>query len=73
MSSEPYEPKGTRFHDAISNRNMLLVSEGHMRGWLCYRHPDGQWVTLRKATDDDLRALGDTAAEVTARRGAGSE
>ncbi len=24
--------------------------------WLCYRHPDGQWVTLREATAEDHAA-----------------
>jgi hypothetical protein len=23
-------------------------------GWVYYKHPDGQWVTLRKATPDEL-------------------
>ena len=23
-------------------------------GWVFYKHPDGQWVTLRKATPDEL-------------------
>jgi hypothetical protein len=47
-----YEPHGTRFYDARSGRMMLLVEEpGHPNdGWLCFRHVDGQWVTLRKAT-----------------------
>ncbi len=57
--SEPYEPKGTRFHDAASGREMLYVLEGHMKGWICYRHPDGQWVTLREATEEDLKVLED--------------
>ncbi len=31
---------------------------GHeMAGWILYRHPDGQWVTLRKATDSDVAAI----------------
>lgn len=23
-------------------------------GWVYYKHPDGQWVTLRKATGDEI-------------------
>lgn len=23
-------------------------------GWVFYKHPDGQWVTLRKATEPEL-------------------
>ena len=26
--------------------DLFLVTEGRFRGWLCYRHPDGQLVTL---------------------------
>ena len=26
-------------------------------GWILYQHPDGQWVTLRKATDIDIAAI----------------
>ncbi len=25
--------------------------------WICYKHPDGQYVTLRPATKDDLDKL----------------
>ena len=53
-----YEPKGIEFYDAISGRQMLLVAEGEsFAGWLCYRHPDGQWVSLRKATNEDRAKL----------------
>ena len=53
-----YEPKGIRFFDAISNRQMILVAEGEsFAGWLCYRHPDGQWVSLRKANEDDIAKI----------------
>jgi hypothetical protein len=56
----PYEPKGVRFYDVVSKRELLLVAEGEpYAGWLCYRHPDGQWVTLRKATEDDRDRIAD--------------
>lgn len=58
-STEAYEPDGVRFYDAASGRNMVLVADGApMGGWLHYRHPNGQWVSLRKATDDDRARLG---------------
>ncbi len=46
-----YEPEGIRFRDEASGSSMLLLTErGHPNeGWLCWRHPDGQWVTLRCA------------------------
>lgn len=50
-----YEPKGVKFFDKATDREMLLVADDspNWSGWLCYRHPDGQWVSLRKATKDD--------------------
>jgi hypothetical protein len=49
-----YEPKGIKFFDAISDRQMILVADGEpFAGWLCYQHPDGQWVSLRKAITDN--------------------
>jgi hypothetical protein len=40
-----------------TKRVLRYVTEGPYEGWLCFKHPDGQWVTLRKATDDDLETL----------------
>ena len=69
MTKEIWEPQGTRFWDAASDREMLLVDEPErdFDGWLCYRHPDGQWVSLRKATEEDFTRLL-TMAERDARR-----
>lgn len=50
---EIYKPKGLKFYDKASNREMLFVQEGWAKGWICFKQPDGQWVTLRKATKDD--------------------
>jgi hypothetical protein len=54
-----YEPKGTRFE--ANGKEMMLVLDNEPRaelhGWLLYRHPDGQWVTLRKATDADIAVI----------------
>lgn len=55
--SDNYEPEGIRFYDR-SRGEMILITEGHLKDWLCYRHPDGQWVTLREATEADKTALG---------------
>jgi hypothetical protein len=52
-----YEPAGFRFRDA-NYGDMVYVTEGHMAGWLSYRHPDGYFVSLRKATPEDLKRLG---------------
>ena len=54
-----YEPRGTRF--CAGGKEMMLVLDDEPRkelhGWLLYRHPDGQWVTLREATDVDVAAI----------------
>jgi hypothetical protein len=54
------EPIGIEFYDAQSQRQMKYVypdSKHHTAGWLLYRHPDGQWVTLRKATEIDVACI----------------
>lgn len=74
-----YEPKGTRFFvpapelggprssGDVPVREMLLVTDDepreYLRGWLLFKHPDGQWVTLRKATDDDIAKLSQAVVE----------
>ena len=52
-----YDPLGILFVDLLSRQEMKLVTEGPMKGWIVYKHPDGQWVTLRKATQKDLGKL----------------
>lgn len=52
---EHYEPKGLKFYDKASARYMILVEQGPYRGWICYKHPDSQWVTLREATEEDKK------------------
>ena len=52
-----YEPKGVKFYDAASKRVLLLVKEGWAEGWLCYKHPDGQWVTVREATEKEIGSV----------------
>jgi hypothetical protein len=31
----------------------LMVKQWGEDLWVFYKHPDGQWVSMRKATDDD--------------------
>jgi hypothetical protein len=50
--------RGKEFYDYTSGQFLLYVDDGGAyNGWLCYKHPDGQWVTLRKATKSDLEIL----------------
>lgn len=52
---ETLTPEGIVFYDLRSARTMLFVTAlNHpFNGWLCWLHPDGEWVTQRKATQDD--------------------
>lgn len=56
--STNYEPYGYKFFDAARGQEMMHCQEGPWEGWLLYKHPDGQWVSLRKATADDILKLG---------------
>lgn len=61
---KPFDPDGIEFFDAASERTMKLSTQiGHWtHGWILFKHPDGQWVTLRRATAEDLAALGRSEA-----------
>lgn len=65
--NEHYQPSGIRFYDNASKREMMLVypdePQESLRGWILFRHPDGQWVTLRKATDADRKAINAAVVE----------
>jgi hypothetical protein len=55
------------FYDGATKRWMKYIypdSKHWAAGWLFYKHPDGQWVTLRRASDEDVEAI--TAAVVAA-------
>ena len=65
---KPFEPVGFRFIDAHYGQ-LVFVEEGAFKDWLCYRHPDGGWVSLREATEQDrekIAALKDDKARVEA-------
>ena len=51
-----YEPGGIRFTDAHQGA-MLLITDGDYKDWVCYKHPDGQYVTQRKVTADEKATL----------------
>jgi len=41
-----------------------LDPEAPDHGWLYTRHPDGQWVTLRKLTEAEIETAYDQAADM---------
>lgn len=47
---------GQEYYDKASNR-IITIMEHRGENWLCYKHPDGQWVTLRKPTEEDIEKL----------------
>lgn len=55
------------FYDKANDREMLLVRSGYARGWLCYKNAGGNWVTLREATEGDLRIIHETIINKEAR------
>ena len=57
MMKDHYNPPGIEFCDAATNRNVKLCEDGPWKGWLAYKHPDGQWVSWRKATEADFAAI----------------
>lgn len=59
-----YDPPGIEFFDMASGRQMKLVADGIWKGWIAYKHPDGQWVSLRKAEADDLAKFLATEAQL---------
>lgn len=54
---EHYNPEGPEYF-GTSGRHYKFCTEGHAVGWVLYKHPDGQWVTLRKMTDLELEENG---------------
>jgi|GEM_PF-3583671 len=51
---QPHEPIGIGFYDVANQREMKLVTSGPGKGWLAYKHVDGQWVTLRKPSEAEV-------------------
>ena len=60
------DPSGINFYDNATGKHMKYVypdSPHWTAGWILYKHPDGQWVTLRKATDDDINRISQAVIE----------
>lgn len=58
--------KGITFYDQATNREMKYVypdTPHWAAGWILYRHVAGHWVTLRKATDDDIARINKAVVE----------
>jgi hypothetical protein len=48
---------GAEFFDQLSNREMLVKNDSTGHAWLFYKGPEGDWVSMRAATDEDLELL----------------
>ena len=42
----------------------MLNPESQYYGWLFWHHPDGQWVTKRKLSADEISEANDQAADM---------
>lgn len=57
---EPECGDSIKFWDAATNRECCYIYPcvtHSSAGWILFRHRDGQWVTWRKATPDDLERI----------------
>lgn len=62
----PETLNGLSFFDDGTKRKMRYIypDAGHWcAGWLLVQNPSGEWMTLRKATDDDIAALSKAVME----------
>jgi len=60
MSEKHFDMSGMEFFDVASETEMKYFypeNDHPFAGWIAYKHPDGQWVSLRKASDQDLVRL----------------
>ena len=48
--------EGVHFYDMASRREMLLKTWGGTP-WLFFRGADGDWVSLREATTEDIESI----------------
>jgi hypothetical protein len=55
-----YEPQGIRMFSCGANCEVMYCTDptSCFKDWVLYKHPDGQWVSLRKATDVDKNVFG---------------
>lgn len=63
-----YEPNGFKFYDGASGRKMLYIEDDNseFNMWLCYWHKGyNNWVTLRKANEDDIKKIEQLKREAT--------
>lgn len=60
MNWSPASGDSINFWDAATSRECCYVYPGARHstaGWILFRHPDGQWVTWRKATEMDIEII----------------
>lgn len=66
--ADKFDVPGLEFYDQGKKKTMKYVypdTKHWCAGWILFKNPgDGGWVTLRKATDADLKAI--NAAVVSA-------
>lgn len=63
---DPETLHGISFFDGASQRTMRYIypDSGHWTAnWIVVKNPSGEWMTLRKATEADLRAINKSVVE----------
>ena len=63
-----FTPEGLQFYDVASGRRMMICTDETRDSawWVLYRHVEGQWVSYRKATTEDMRVVLKELARVQA-------
>lgn len=60
ISESTFDVASLKFYDQANHREMMYVypdTKHWTAGWLLFKTKGGEWVTLRKATDEDIESL----------------
>lgn len=44
----------SRMIELRDGKHAVCLDEGPFHGWVFFKHPDGQWVSLRKALPEEI-------------------
>ena len=59
QTEQLFKPTGVEFYDNDSKREMMWIynEDEPWADWIFYKHPDGQWVSLRKISEQEKQIL----------------
>lgn len=68
-NAECAEDRRSELNDLLNGKTFCCRTHGELmmkqwggEMWLFFKHPDGQWVSMRKATEDDSAKVRDLFA-----------